>query len=273
MRRDILAWRVDSIRFEFWLDIMHINVYGMDVAHKITNYLLILREMRMLAGIMFVLLCAPCTDARLRLARLPFTPDTVAPRAMEVGALDSLLQTSADTVAVIAENGKSDAEKRQGTPIMGEPEVDAGRMCAFVREKNPGFDCRIAEAFIEVGRRYGVRGDIAFCQSILETGWFKFTGGTAVTADQHNYCGLGVTRLGLKGAGFDTVEDGVTAQIQHLYAYATKAPLPEGERLLDPRFGLVNRGVAGNWEDLNMRWAANGHYAERIMKLFEQMQK
>jgi hypothetical protein len=53
---------------------------------------------------------------------------------------------------------------------------------------------------------------MAIAQSILETGWFKYAG-SAVTSDQHNYCGLGVTSTGIKGSSFDTIEDGVTAQL------------------------------------------------------------
>ncbi|MDE6651116.1 MAG: glucosaminidase domain-containing protein [Paramuribaculum sp.] len=156
-------------------------------------------------------------------------------------------------------------------PIMGEPEADAEQMYRFIQSRNPDFEREIAEAFYTIGKKYGVRGDIALCQSALETGWFKFTGGTAVTPDQHNYCGLGVTRLGIKGHSFDTIEDGVTAQIQHLYAYATKKPIPYGETILDPRFSMVSRGIAPTWHGLNNRWAANPHYADRILNLFSQM--
>ena len=47
------------------------------------------------------------------------------------------------------------------TPIMGEPEIDAEQMYRFVAARNPEFPREIAEAFYEIGRRYGVRGDIA----------------------------------------------------------------------------------------------------------------
>lgn len=164
-------------------------------------------------------------------------------------------------------------EQLMSQPIMGEPEIDAATLHRFVTVQNPDFDREIAEAYISVGRRYGIRGDIALCQSILETGWFKFADGTAVRAEQHNYCGLGVVRLGQTGHSFDTVEKGVTAQIQHLFAYACKSPLPEGEELLDPRFKLVNRGVAPTWQELSGRWAANTRYARSIMKLYVQLKR
>ncbi len=164
-----------------------------------------------------------------------------------------------------------DAGELRRLEILGDVELDVETMYSFVCTRNPDFPREIAEAFHRIGKRYGVRGDIALCQSILETGWFMFTGGTAVTLSQNNFCGLGVTRLGLKGHSFKTIDEGVTAQIQHLYAYACKKSLPKGEKLIDPRFSRVTRGVAPRWHDLNNRWAANNHYADRILALYLQM--
>src|SRR5690606_14576785 len=142
-----------------------------------------------------------------------------------------------------------------------------------VKAKNPNAQDieEIAKQFIEVGNKYNIRGDVAFAQSIIETGWFKFDGGTAVTPDQHNYCGLGVVSKGVKGNSFDTVKDGVTAQIQHLYAYANKLAIPSDEEMLDPRFKYVTRGVAPHWEDLNNRWAMNNNYGQHIISIYNQL--
>ena len=79
----------------------------------------------------------------------------------------------------------------------------------------------------------GVRGDIAFAQSCLETGNFSFAG-SAVTLEQNNFCGMGVTANGLKGNSFSTAQLGIRAQVQHLKAYASTEPL-KGE-CIDPRF-------------------------------------
>lgn len=155
--------------------------------------------------------------------------------------------------------------------IFGEDVVPPGLMTDFVRQHNPGFDSAIAEAYIAVGRRYGIRGDIAFCQAILETGWFKFDKGTAVSAENHNYCGLGVIKKGMTGVCFDDITTGVTAHIQHLYAYACKHQLPEDEIMADPRFGAVRRGVARVWSDLNNRWAMNNDYGQKILKIYGKM--
>jgi N-acetylmuramoyl-L-alanine amidase/LysM repeat protein len=164
-------------------------------------------------------------------------------------------------------------EHKGHTDIKGKATVSADKMVAFAKSKNPNAQDieEIAKAFISVGEKYGIRGDIAFCQSLIETGWFKFDGGTAVTPDQHNYCGLGVTSKGMKGNSFNTVEEGVTAQIQHLFAYACKDSVPNGEFVIDPRFKYVTRGIAPHWEDLSNRWAMNANYGTHILSLFEQL--
>ena len=155
--------------------------------------------------------------------------------------------------------------------IRGRSLIAPDVMTAFVRRYNADFDHEIAEEYINVGRKYGIRGDIAFCQAILETGWFRFDRGTAVEPTQHNYCGLGVVRNGLRGACFISIHEGVTAHIQHLYAYAGRDPLPDGEILVDPRFSAVKRGVATEWSDLNNRWAMNPLYGSKILKIYSDL--
>ncbi len=157
------------------------------------------------------------------------------------------------------------------TPIQGDAQVDAAAMTRFVQRHNPDFDPAIAQAFRDIGERYGIRGDIALCQAIIETGWFKFDNGTAVCPDQFNYCGMGVTSRGKQGCSFESVEQGVTAMLQHLYAYCCADPLPEGEEIVDPRYHLVGRGVAPHWEDLVGRWAMNKQYAQNILNLYESL--
>ncbi len=154
------------------------------------------------------------------------------------------------------------------TPIFGEPEVGIDHIYNYVSSHNPDFKRELAEAFYRIGQRYGIRGDIAICQAIIETGWFRFDNGTAVTPDAHNYCGLGVRKRGDKGCSFSSIEEGVTAMIQHLYAYASKKQLPKGEKIIDPRFSYVNRGCAPTWEKLAGRWAMNPHYGSNIMRIY-----
>jgi hypothetical protein len=150
------------------------------------------------------------------------------------------------------------------TPIMGKAVCTAVQLNAYVKKNNPNAP-EYGAIFIEEGNTEGVRGDIAFCQSCIETGFFKFGGD--VSAAQNIFCGLGATGGGVNGASFATPSDGIRAQIQHLKAYASKDALKNP--CIDPRFNLVTRGIAPNWEDLNGRWAVPGNgYGENIIKLW-----
>lgn len=109
--------------------------------------------------------------------------------------------------------------------------------------------------YIEEGAIEGIRGDIAFCQSIQETGWFTFKGD--VTPEQMNYAGIGTVGGGAKGHYFSNQREGVRGQIQHLKAYATTEALKQ--ECVDPRYGLVTKGISPNWEELGGRWAVPGY--------------
>ena len=169
--------------------------------------------------------------------------------------------------------GANIASSTTKTPIMGASVLTAERLAAYLLSKNaaPKINCsalELARFFIDEGNIEGVRGDIAFCQSIQETGWFKYGG--QVLPEQNNYAGIGATNnsgVG-KGAWFDSPQIGVRAQIQHLKAYASKEPLKQA--CVDPRFSFVTRGAAPNWEDLNGRWAVPGTvYGQSILELYE----
>lgn len=172
---------------------------------------------------------------------------------------------------LLQQTSQSDDYVDTSLSIMGESMVSVDDMYAFVLRNNPAFDREIASQYYEVGRLYNIRGDVALCQAIIETGWFKFGGGTAVRDNQYNFCGLGVTEKGRKGASFSSIREGVTAQIQHLFAYAADSQLPEGEVIVDPRFNYVRRASATRWRDLDMKWAMNRSYSESIIKLYRNM--
>lgn len=158
------------------------------------------------------------------------------------------------------------------TPIRGESELTAAQMSEAIRRHNPEFDPAIAEAYIRLADRYGVRGDIAICQAIVETGWFRYEG-SAVKPEHHNYCGLGVVSNGVEGHGFDTVDQGVRAHLQHLFAYSCTRALPGREPLVDPRFSMVKRGSAATWEALGGRWAMNAEYGESILSVYNRIKE
>ncbi|WNS75131.1 glucosaminidase domain-containing protein [Bacillus sp. DTU_2020_1000418_1_SI_GHA_SEK_038] len=129
---------------------------------------------------------------------------------------------------------------------------------------------RLADLYLSLGRQEGIRGDIAFAQAILETGYFQY--GKDVLPEQNNYSGIGAVGGGAQGAYFNKPEEGVRAQIQHLKAYANNDPLVTEK--IDPRFDYVKRGIAPYWTDLNNRWAVPGEfYGERILAIFSEMKR
>ena len=113
------------------------------------------------------------------------------------------------------------------TKIMGAAVATAAQMQSYIKSVNPSAAQSVIDMiplYLSEGAAEGVRGDIAFAQSCLETGNFGFSG-SAVTLDQNNFCGMGVTANGLKGNSFDTPQLGIRTQIQHLKAYASKDAL------------------------------------------------
>lgn len=161
-------------------------------------------------------------------------------------------------------------------PIMGQSTLDSYSLAQFVLKNNPSpkLNCTIEELatyFITEGSTENIRGDIAFCQAIKETGYFKYGGD--VVPEQNNYSGLGTTGGGVKGAYFKTPQEGVRAQIQHLKAYASSGSLKNP--CVDPRYNLVSpKGKAPYWEDLNGNWAVPGtNYGQDILKIFNSIPK
>ena len=168
------------------------------------------------------------------------------------------------------------------TPIMGKSVATVEQMRAFIRAINPDVDQKIIDMipyYLSEGAAEGVRGDIAFAQSCVETGYFKFekTGtGSVVTIDDNNFCGLGVTQLGIHGCIFDTPQEGIRAQIQHLKAYGSTLPLNGAQ--IDPRFGYVQRGCAEYWDWLGMQenpqglgWAGAANYGPVILSIYSRI--
>ena len=151
-------------------------------------------------------------------------------------------------------------------------------MQSYIQSVNPSVVQSVIDMIplhLSEGATEGVRGDIAFAQSCLETGNFGFSG-SAVTLDQNNFCGMGVTANGMKGNSFDTPQLGIRAQIQHLKAYASKDALKND--LVDPRFNYVTRGSAEYVEWLGQQenpagkgWAAGAGYGSKILTILQKL--
>ena len=154
--------------------------------------------------------------------------------------------------------------------IMGKSQASIEQMRTYIKEVNP----QVPDSVVKMIPLYiaeGVRGDIAFAQSCLETGDFTFSN-SAVTFNQNNFCGLGVTKTGMKGNSFKTPAEGIRAQIQHLQAYACTDGLKQ--KCIDPRYTYVSRGCAEYVEHLGIQenpkgqgWAAGKNYGAQIIEI------
>jgi hypothetical protein len=187
--------------------------------------------------------------------------------------------------------------------IMGPSELSAAQIAAYVchvgrcatwlPEISPE---QMAQLFIDEGNLVGVRGDIAFAQSVLETGWFAYPGSpdqstvpvsTApswpgyVLPRDHNYAGIGAFPGSTVFMRQPTPQLGVRAQLQHLRNFADPAsrsttlgapfvPRPGYDATAFDTFPL--KGSAPRWIDLDGRWAVPGTtYGQTILSIYNNM--
>lgn len=164
--------------------------------------------------------------------------------------LQKLAKAEAECIA--AYYGVTKKEETTFTKIMGNAVATVEQMTEYIKAKNP---------------------DVA--QSCLETGNFGFSG-SAVTLEQSNFCGMGVTSNGMRGNSFATPQLGIRAQVQHLKAYASTVDLKN--ECVDPRFKYVARGCAEYVERLGQKenpdrrgWAAGAGYGAKIITILNAM--
>lgn len=169
-----------------------------------------------------------------------------------------------------------ESSSASGTKITGKAVATVEQLQKYIRSKNPSVAQSVLDMvpqYIQEGKTESIRGDIAFAQSCLETGNFTFKD-SAVTLDQNNFCGMGVTANGMKGNSFPNAKTGIRAQIQHLKSYACTDPLKK--ECVDPRFNFVERGCAEYVEWLGIQenpkgkgWAAGSGYGSKILNILE----
>ena len=180
-------------------------------------------------------------------------------------------------------------EGRDGSPtdlslysIMGTPFVSDSDLAGYYKKK-VGESTYPAAVYFSLGAssidafcsivyeeacNEGVRPEVVFCQSMIETGWLRFGG--SVKAEQCNFAGIGAVSSSAAGTSFPDVRTGVRAQVQHLKAYASLSPL--NKACVDPRFNLVERGCAPLLTDLDGRWAVPGDgYGNKIYRLVSEL--
>lgn len=188
--------------------------------------------------------------------------------------------------------------------IMGPSDLTAAQIayyvCSIGRCTTWGAEItpqQMAQLFIDEGNLVGVRGDIAFVQSVLETGWFQFRDPAGIPAPapgdnswpgfvlarDHNYAGLGAFPGSTVFMRMPTPRAGVRAQLQHLRNYADAgsraanlgAPFEARPGYDANAFDhFLYKGQAPHWVDLDGRWAVPGTtYGQTILSIYNNMRR
>lgn len=205
------------------------------------------------------------------------------PVSADAGKKTSSQTVSSSQAMLEQKNGKSYfmgtelPANYQSISIFGAAEASKAQAVAFIKENNPQVQlaCSVEELvdlYWKEAERENIRPDLALAQSIVETGFYRYGGD--VQHNQNNFCGLGTTGGGVRGATFKTPEIGVRAHIQHLLAYTQKRR-PQ-TAIVDPRYELAHnirleRGVVDTWYGLNGTWAMGSMYCEKIMAAYQKM--
>jgi hypothetical protein len=162
------------------------------------------------------------------------------------------------------------------SPILGPSRLTAKQMADFlISEKaKPNITVPIevlAQIYLDEGDKTGVRGDVAFAQSILETGGFAHPGAAAT---ENNFAGIGWCDTCAHGFDFPDADTGVRAQLQLLRIYVDpKFPddTYKDEILLPGTLKLGFRGKVQTWWDLWGTWATGALYGQRVYDIYERM--
>ncbi|MCW4012305.1 MAG: N-acetylmuramoyl-L-alanine amidase [Candidatus Bathyarchaeota archaeon] len=142
--------------------------------------------------------------------------------------------------------------------ISGAPRCTPGTLLSYLNDHNKSpklttTAANLCKYYIQYGHELGIRGDIAFCQALLETGWFRYGG--IVKWNFNNYAGIGAFNGNAIGdcQAWDTAEEGVKGHLELLKRYVTV------------------KGI-NTWEGLNGVWAVPGDtYGQTILKLYSNM--
>ncbi len=126
---------------------------------------------------------------------------------------------------------------------------------------------RLIADYMEAGRLTGVRADLAFAQSVVETGYFSFPAGGQLAPKNNNFAGIGACDKCKHGWSFASPMDGIVAQEELLSQYAGLPPAPS---LSSIGAGGVD-GCCTTWMSLAGVWATNPAYGFEIMSVYREM--
>lgn len=186
----------------------------------------------------------------------------------------------------VSENDVQETIAEGQYPIMGTSPVTAEQLVSYFKSAGVSYPSEelgeggadsietFATMYCEEAAAEGVRPEVAFVQTMKETGWLQFGGDVSV--EQFNFAGLGTTGGGVPGNSYPDVRTGIRAQIQHLKAYASTEPL--NQACVDERYEYVLKGCAPYVEWLGQKenpagtgWATAEKYGDSIVSMIGKM--
>lgn len=195
------------------------------------------------------------------------------------------------------QQGAAETEKKEPTeeviadgqyPIMGQSSVTTEEMVSYFQASGKPYPAEsltkggadsietFCQIYAEEAKAEGVRPEVAFVQTMKETGFLQYGGDASI--EQFNFAGLGTTGGGVPGNSYPDVRTGVRAQIQHLKAYATEEPLVQP--CVDDRYEYVQKGSAPYVQWLGQKenpkgagWATAENYGYSIVEMISHLKK
>jgi hypothetical protein len=161
---------------------------------------------------------------------------------------------------------------RDPVSLLGPTRLTATQMAAYAKSvgqprASVPID-QLAAIYVQESAALGVRGDIAWAQSIIETGDFYFPGRGQDHPNQNNFGGIGACDSCHTGHSYPSARMGVRAQMQLLRGYADKNPL-KGAMIHPPRSYM---GIAPTWREMGHgRWATSPIYASSVLRVYASM--
>jgi hypothetical protein len=210
-----------------------------------------------------------------------FDKDTDISQSSVKSTVEKAEEENASAKVDDAVNTKDSAEEKNKTdqedveeviaegqyPIMGKSAVTVEQMVKYFESSGEKYPAEVlskggadsintfCKMYYDEASAEGVRPEVAFVQTMKETGWLQYGGDASI--NQFNFAGLGTTGGGVAGNTYADVQTGIRAQIQHLKAYATADALTQ--ECVDDRYEYVTKGSAPYVEWLGQQENPEGH--------------
>jgi len=218
-------------------------------------------------------------DVHVATDRLQIADRTLAQakaRASQAGVARDYAQAAYDDATDASSKAARVSRSKDASPtVLGDAVMTADELVGWYKSEGiVGYTAAVdlptlAGAYLDEAKAELVRGDVAFAQSIVETGAF-----TSPLTTHNNFAGIGACDTCATGFDFQSPQMGVRAQVQLLHAYADNAV--RAKTLANPPIGsdpdtLSVRGCCHTWNALTGTWASDPNYGPKLMTVYLSM--